>query len=571
MSFYGTCPECNQKFTDYSWCKSCNSKHSQNDFKKWTSGNNTIDKFILDAQQNATNGREVIEWISYNRFKDIKEIAKGGFGTIYKARWIYGPIESWDVENQWWKRWGQQDVALKKFNNSFASLNEEFLNEDPETNEYIMVLEYMRGGNLRDYLKNNFNNINWKMKLGLLTELASKLKNIHELDIIHHDFHPGNILSYIFENSLLKISDFGLSKLIGQDIKNPEKRQIFGVLPYIDPEVLSGEEYTKASDVYSFGIIAYEMVTGFAPYYDIPHNKDLARKICNGLRPKIPFHIPKLITRLIMRCWDARVIHRPTFKELNKELQDYFHDYLYNFLHKNNKEIAIQIKQAENFSKNQEKGLIRDNKSKSSKNSTTPTPITPKNYRTHPEAIYTSRLLNYSNLPKPKNDKNFEKELEELTKSTSALSVGKLIMRCWDARVIHRPTFKELNKELQDYFHDYLYNFLHKNNKEIAIQIKQAENFSKNQEKGLIRDNKSKSSKNSTTPTPITPKNYRTHPEAIYTSRLLNYSNLPKPKNDKNFEKELEELTKSTSALSVVASKPVGRNFFATILHNILT
>ncbi|RHZ46804.1 hypothetical protein Glove_606g174 [Diversispora epigaea] len=467
MSFYGTCPECNQEFTDYSWCKSCNSKHSQNDFKKWTSGNNTIDKLILDAQQNATNGREVIEWISYNRFKNIKEIAKGGFGTIYKAKWIYGPIESWDVENQWWKRWGQQDVALKKFSNSFASLNEEFLNEitihlktskdlaslrfygitqDPETNEYIMVLEYMRGGNLRDYLKNNFNNINWKIKLGLLKELASKLKNIHELDIIHHDFHPGNILSYIFENSLLKISDFGLSKLIGQDIKNPEKRQIFGVLPYIDPEVLSGEEYTKASDVYSFGIIAYEIVTGFAPYYDIPHNKDLARKICNGLRPKIPFHIPKLITRLIMRCWDSRVIHRPTFEELNEELQDYFHDYCYrhNFLYKkknnnNNKEIVIQIKQAENFSKNQEKGLIRDNKVKSSINSTTPTPITPLNYKTHPEAIYTSRLLNYSNLPKPKNDKNFEKELEELTKSTSALSVvaSKPVGRNFFTTILH--------------------------------------------------------------------------------------------------------------------------------------
>ncbi|RHZ46865.1 hypothetical protein Glove_606g163 [Diversispora epigaea] len=223
---------------------------------------------------------------------------------------------------------------------------------------------------------------------------------------------------------LLKISDFGLSKLIGQDIKNPEKRQIFGVLPYIDPEVLSGEEYTKASDVYSFGIIAYEMVTGFAPYYDIPHNKDLARKICNGLWPKIPFHIPKSITRLIMRCWDARVIHRPTFKELNKELRDYFHDYRYNFLCKNNKEIVIQIKQAEKLSKNQEKGPIRDNKSKSSTNSTTPM-----NYRTHPiQKQFTP----------PKNDKNFEKELEELIKATSlSVVASKPVGRNFFTTILH--------------------------------------------------------------------------------------------------------------------------------------
>ncbi|RHZ47389.1 hypothetical protein Glove_583g7 [Diversispora epigaea] len=425
------------------WCKPCNTKHCD----KWTSGNDTIDKFIQDAQQNADNYWKVIEWIPYDRFKDITEIAKGGFGTIYKAKWIGGLVYKYDVENQNLIN-SQLDVALKKFDNSFASLNEQFLNEiaihlktmskigsiqiygitqDPETNEYVMVLEYMKGGNLRDYLKNNFNNISWESKLYYLEQSASNLKNIHELGIIHHDFHPGNILSYDFnKNYMLHVSDFGLSKSIEQ---NPEKGKIFGVLPYIAPEVLHGEEYSKVADVYSFGIIAYEIVTGLAPYYDIPHDRDLARKICNGLRPKIPFHIPKLITKLVMRCWDARVIHRPTFEELSKELQVYNYDYFYNksYFYKSTNEITIQIKQAENFKKNQEKGrfwsLVRCNKSKSSKNSTTPTSITPTNYKAHPEAIYTSRLLNYSSLPKPKNDENFKRELENLTKYTSALSM----------------------------------------------------------------------------------------------------------------------------------------------------
>ncbi|RHZ60289.1 hypothetical protein Glove_355g22 [Diversispora epigaea] len=72
--------------------------------------------------------------------------------------------------------------------------------------------------------------------------------------------------------------------------------------------ILSPEVY-KAADVYSYGIIAYEIVTGCPPYPDISHDKGLAMKICNGLRPKIPFHTPKLITRTIMRCWNARVTH----------------------------------------------------------------------------------------------------------------------------------------------------------------------------------------------------------------------------------------------------------------------
>ncbi|RHZ85056.1 hypothetical protein Glove_71g149 [Diversispora epigaea] len=298
--------ECNQEWIIYSkWCEPCNLKHFQNDFNNWTSGNDKIDKFIQDAQLNANDKWEVIEWIPYNRFKDVKQIGRGGFGTIHYARWIDGYIEKWDIENQQWERYNKgKEVALKKFDN-FVNFND-VLNEmeihfktyctdvntsirfygitqDPETHSYMMVLEYAKDGNLREYLKINFNNINWLQKLYNLRELSDRLMNIHRLDIVHQDFHPGNILSSDF-NSNLKITDFGLSKLIGANSNNPKKKNIFGILPYIAPEVLSGdEEYTKAADVYSFGIIAYEIITGFPPYPDIPHDEDLAIKICNGL------------------------------------------------------------------------------------------------------------------------------------------------------------------------------------------------------------------------------------------------------------------------------------------------
>src|SRR4051812_22435348 len=85
------CKECNQKY-DGDWCKPCNSKHFQNDFNNWTSGNDKIDKIIQDAQLNANDDFGVIEWIPYDRFKDVKQIGKGGFGTIHYARWIDGFI-----------------------------------------------------------------------------------------------------------------------------------------------------------------------------------------------------------------------------------------------------------------------------------------------------------------------------------------------------------------------------------------------------------------------------------------------------------------------------------------------
>src|SRR5581483_1171402 len=93
--YYGLCSDCKQPKTDDGWCQNCNSKRFQQDFDKWTSGNKYIDKFIQEAQLKARNEFEVIEWIPYNKLRNIKYLAKGGFSTIYKAIWLDGFIENW--------------------------------------------------------------------------------------------------------------------------------------------------------------------------------------------------------------------------------------------------------------------------------------------------------------------------------------------------------------------------------------------------------------------------------------------------------------------------------------------
>ena len=98
----------------------------QNNFLNWTSGNNFIDKFIQESQLNAQYTNQVLEWIPYNRLKNIEYVDKGGFGTIYKAIWLDGYIECWS-ENEW-KKSKEEIVILKSFDKS-SNLNEEFLNE----------------------------------------------------------------------------------------------------------------------------------------------------------------------------------------------------------------------------------------------------------------------------------------------------------------------------------------------------------------------------------------------------------------------------------------------------------
>ena len=129
MIVFGLCKECNQKNTCFKWCNECNAKHFQQNFKNWTSGNVNIGKFIQDTQLSANHCSKVLEWIPYDRFYDVKYIAKGGFGKVYRAIWIDGCIEKWDIKNQNWKRFEPNKVvALKSLNNS-KNVTFEFINE----------------------------------------------------------------------------------------------------------------------------------------------------------------------------------------------------------------------------------------------------------------------------------------------------------------------------------------------------------------------------------------------------------------------------------------------------------
>ena len=124
---YGLCKECKQPNTRYEWCQSCNSKRFQQNFQNWTSGNHDVDELIQKTQLEAKSRDKILEWIEYDRFEDIKYLAKGGFGTTYKATWKDGYIEEW--KNNQWKRYGRgMQVALKSLHNS-QDITIDFLRE----------------------------------------------------------------------------------------------------------------------------------------------------------------------------------------------------------------------------------------------------------------------------------------------------------------------------------------------------------------------------------------------------------------------------------------------------------
>ena len=124
-------------------------------------------------------------------------------------------------------------------------------------------MDYARDGSLRNSLKNNSN---WINKLYVLKNIISGLDAIHESKLVHCDLHDGNILCY-YNSSL--ISDLGLSKPIDYLKSNND---VYGVIPYMAPEVLRGKPYTPASDIYSFAMIMWELTSLVPPFDDRAHD-----------------------------------------------------------------------------------------------------------------------------------------------------------------------------------------------------------------------------------------------------------------------------------------------------------
>jgi serine/threonine protein kinase len=183
-------------------------------------------------------------------------------------------------------------------------------------------MNYARKGSLRKCLS-NINNFNWQNKLQLLKKIILGLKVIHESNLIHGDFHDGNILMSDNYNEVF-IIDLGLCKPISdlQDSNN-KVNEICGVLPYMAPEVLRGNTYTQASDIYSLSMIMWEFTSGIPPFKHKTHELELNLEICKGEQPEIVENTPKCYIDLMKKCWDSEPSNRPTIIMLENIISEW--------------------------------------------------------------------------------------------------------------------------------------------------------------------------------------------------------------------------------------------------------
>src|SRR5207245_9333779 len=131
---------------------------------------------------------------------------------------------------------------------------------------------------------------------------------------IHRDLHSGNILFKQIDPRFF-ISDLGFCGPVDKPPTN-----IYGNLPYIAPEVMDGKGYTFKSDIYSVGMLMWEISSGQPPFINHENDYELAMKIVNGMRPKIVPGTPLIYKKLMEQCWDADSTKRPNSKTLENEV-----------------------------------------------------------------------------------------------------------------------------------------------------------------------------------------------------------------------------------------------------------
>lgn len=184
---------------------------------------------------------------------------------------------------------------------------------------FCVITEYLSGGSLRSFLhKREPGSVSLKEFVSIALDIARGMEYLHSQGVIHRDLKSENLL--FTADMCLKVVDFGIAcEEINCDYLNEDR----GTYRWMAPEVINYKPHNRKADVYSFGIVLWEIITGRVPYEDITPVQAAFAVVHKNARPTFPEHCPLAIRKLIEKCWVQNPEKRPEFWEIVSILEQF--------------------------------------------------------------------------------------------------------------------------------------------------------------------------------------------------------------------------------------------------------
>ncbi|XP_012087364.1 uncharacterized protein LOC105646171 isoform X2 [Jatropha curcas] len=273
-----------------------------------------------------------LQVIRNDDLEELRELGSGTFGTVYHGKWRGSDVaikrlkkicftgRSSEQERLTIEFWREAEILSKLHHPNVVAFYG--VVQDGPGGTLATVTEYMVDGSLRHVLLKKDRYLDRRKRLLIAMDAAFGMEYLHSKNIVHFDLKCDNLLVNLKDpqRPICKVGDFGLSKIKRNTLVTGGVR---GTLPWMAPELLNGSsnKVSEKVDVFSFGIVLWEILTGEEPYANMHYGAIIGGIVNNTLRPAIPNFCDAEWKRLMEQCWAPNPAARPSFTEIAGRLR----------------------------------------------------------------------------------------------------------------------------------------------------------------------------------------------------------------------------------------------------------
>ena len=254
----------------------------------------------------------------------VKKLGAGQFGEVWLGEWngtTEVAVKTLKPGIMDAREFLEEAAMMKKLRHpKLIQLYAVCTQEEP----IYIITELMKHGSLLEYLRGDGRSLQLPQLIDMGAQVAAGMTYLELHSYIHRDLAARNVL--VSENLICKVADFGLTRVVDEDIYGPNSGTNFPI-KWTAPEAALYRRFTVKSDVWSFGILLWELITyGCFPYPGM-NNDQVLQEIQRGYRMPCPMGCSKQLYEIMRDCWKGDADARPTFETLLWNLEEFFTPY----------------------------------------------------------------------------------------------------------------------------------------------------------------------------------------------------------------------------------------------------